>query len=120
MEKRGKERIATDDAILFSIDDVVMRGTMRNITQDGCMIDGCSVEAESGQKVEVTLIEGIVAHGEIVWAKGERIGVTFYHPVDEVAVKYFQLDDLVEGDCKPPTDRFGRDMQPMRRNHGLG
>ena len=55
MEKRDKERIATDDAVLFSIDDVVMRGTMRNITQDGCMIDGCSVTAEIGQKVEVTL-----------------------------------------------------------------
>lgn len=120
MEKRGKERVATDDAVLFSIDDVVMRGTMRNITQDGCMIDGCSVEAAPGQRVEVTLIEGIVANGEVTWTKGERIGVKFYQPVDEVAVKYFQLGDLVETDCRPPTDQFGRDMQPMRRKHGLG
>ena len=75
METRDKERIATDDAVLFSIDDVVMRGRMLNITQDGCMIDGCSVPAESGQKVEVTLIEGIVANGEVVWVKDELIGV---------------------------------------------
>jgi hypothetical protein len=120
MERRDNRRSQTEDEVLFAVDDVIMRGKMLNLSRDGCMIEGNYASATKGRKISVTLLEGVIAVGEIVWTNGNRFGVGFYQKLGEATVRYFQLVHLQHESDQPPADRFGRDMPPLRHDPDFG
>ena len=114
VDKRITDRASTDDAILYSIQDVVMRGRMVNLSADGCMIADQMATPEQGSKVEITLLEGVTVSGEVAWATDGSFGVTFSRPLSEVTIRYFKLAqiDFPTG-REHLTDQFGRGLPPM-------
>lgn len=113
MEHRKVGRIATADEILFSVDSVVMRGTMTDLSAEGCRISDAGVGDMTGAPVEVTLIQGVAIAGTIAWQKDGYIGVDFNTPLLESTVKYFRLGEGGGATCGPPTDGFGRPLPPL-------
>lgn len=113
MEHRKVGRIATADEILFSVDSVVMRGTMTDLSIEGCRISDAGIGDMTGAPVEITLIQGVTVAGTIAWQKNGFIGVDFNAPLLESTVKYFRLGECVEINCSPPTDGFGRPLPPL-------
>lgn len=119
MDKRKGQRAKTNDEVLFSIDDMAMRGKMLNLSRDGCMISGGGENAETGKTVTVTLLEGVAVAGRIVWVDGNEIGISFHRKLGEATVKYFLLNTIAYSHEEAPSDRFGRDLPPMRPDPSL-
>ncbi|HAG36940.1 MAG TPA: hypothetical protein DCL34_09035, partial [Erythrobacter sp.] len=63
-------------------------------SREGCKITGTRVNAQVGEAVTVTLLEGVAVEGEVMWAEGEEIGIRFARPIGEATVKYFMLGTL--------------------------
>ena len=119
MEKRRSNRSKTDDDVMVSINGVAARGRMLNLSREGCKITGTRVNAEVGEAVTVTLLEGVAVEGEVMWAEGEEIGIGFARPIGEATVKYFMLGTLQHARDEIPVDQFGRGFPPMRPDRGM-
>ena len=83
------------------------------------MISGSHLNAAAGEAVSVTLLGGVTVSGEIAWSENEAFGVGFYRKLGEATVKYFLLGNLEHARHNTPSDRFGRDLPPMRPDPDL-
>lgn len=119
-ERRSGPRSATDQKVTFSIDGVVFKGRVLNLSPDGCMIDGDCVMATARRHISVALVSGYSVPGTVAWKNGNRIGVVFHEPLLEATLRYFQLHSLKHEEHEPFADRFGRDIPPMRSKNDLG
>ena len=66
---------------------------MRNLSLSGCMIECRDLIADVGTPVEVVLLPGYIAQGEVAWQLGESIGIFFLEPISVGVVRHFALDD---------------------------
>ncbi len=118
MQKREQERFPAEERVELNLDGEVLRCRLRNIAPAGCMLACDCEEKLVGRDVSVTLLEGIVPEGRIVWQTEGYVGVRFYRDLGKVTVDYFRVANLmVLGDCEP-VDVFGRPLPPLSRNVG--
>lgn len=113
MDNRKLSRVATEDEVAFAIDDVVRHGRMTNLSVEGCRIAWPGADEVMGAPVEVTLLQGVVVSGTVVWRDADAIGVTFAKTLPEATVRYFRLSDWVQPQQVIPTDSFGRPLPPL-------
>jgi hypothetical protein len=57
------------------------------------MIECRDLIADVGTPVEVVLLPGYIAQGEVAWQLGESIGIFFLEPISMGVVRHFALDD---------------------------
>lgn len=93
VERRNKQRVTTQGSVRFEIDGIAHFGTMRNLSQTGCMIETPEFVAEIGQRCEVALLPGYSASGRVAWQLGEAVGISFLSPVPQILVRELALDD---------------------------
>lgn len=92
-ERRREQRRSTQDTIRVNVAGTGLRCLMRNLSPSGCMIECRDLVADVGAPVEVVLLPGHVALGEVAWQLGESIGVFFLEPIAPSLVRHFALDD---------------------------
>ena len=92
-ERRNTERLATRGSVRFELGGVSHFGTMRNLSQTGCMIESPGLAAEIGERCEVTLMAGYSASGRVAWQLGEAVGISFLIPAPTALVRELALDD---------------------------
>ena len=89
---RRHPRAALDAAALVTLEGLGQSFTVRtkDISETGIALTGVPPELEKGAEIEVRcegggLSKPIVAHGMIVWKRGDTIGVSFRESTDDVA-----------------------------------
>lgn len=92
-ERRNEDRRESKESVRFELGGQLHFGTMRNLSQAGCMIESPGIEAEIGARCEIRLIPGYVASGRIAWQLGEAIGISFHLPIPIGLVREYSLDD---------------------------
>ena len=92
-ERRREGRSSTQADINVTLSGQGLRCAMRNLSPSGCMIECRDLVADVGTPVEVALLPGYVAQGEVAWQLGESIGVFFLEPVHPHVVRHYALDD---------------------------
>ncbi|MBX7528038.1 PilZ domain-containing protein [Qipengyuania vesicularis] len=92
-ERRNEDRRDSKESVRFELCGQLHFGTMRNLSQAGCMIESPGIEAEIGARCEIRLIPGYVASGRIAWQLGEAIGISFHLPIPIGLVREYSLDD---------------------------
>ena len=92
-ERRNEDRRDSKESVRFELGGQLHFGTMRNLSQAGCMIESPGIEAEIGARCEIRLIPGYVASGRIAWQLGEAIGISFHLPIPIGLVREYSLDD---------------------------
>ena len=92
-ERRHSERAVTRGSVRFELRGVSYFGTMRNLSQAGCMIESANLAAEIGERCEVTLLPGYSASGRVAWQLGDAVGISFPIPVPSALVSELALDD---------------------------
>ena len=113
MDHRKEQRVAASGHVLYSLGDVVLRDTLYNLSGEGCMIEADHGMADVGDEVEITLLQGVVVGGSVIWVKDGSFGVRFHRPIGEATVKYFRLTDWSQPSIDEPTDGFGRSLPPL-------
>jgi hypothetical protein len=93
MDRRDEQRSQTQDNLRVTIGGTGLRCAMRNLSPSGCMIECRDLIADVGTPVEVVLLPGYVAQGEVAWQLGESIGIFFLEPISVGVVRHFALDD---------------------------
>ncbi len=93
MERRGEDRSGTLDDLRITIGGHGLRCAMRNLSPSGCMVECQDIVAEVGTRVEVVLLPGQVAAGEVAWQLGESIGIFFLEPISQRVVRHYAMDD---------------------------
>ena len=93
MERRSERRSLALDDLRITIGGHGLRCAMRNLSPSGCMVECQDIVAEVGTPVEVVLLPGQVAAGEVAWQLGESIGIFFLEPISMGVVRHFALDD---------------------------
>ncbi|MBL4719303.1 MAG: PilZ domain-containing protein [Erythrobacter sp.] len=93
MDRRDEQRSQTQDNLRITIGGTGLRCAMRNLSPSGCMIECRDLIADVGTPVEVVLLPGYVAQGEVAWQLGESIGIFFLEPISMGVVRHFALDD---------------------------
>ena len=93
MDRRDEQRSQTQDNLRVTIGGTGLRCAMRNLSPSGCMIECRDLIADVGTPVEVVLLPGYVAQGEVAWQLGESIGIFFLEPISMGVVRHFALDD---------------------------
>lgn len=108
-ERRREGRSPTQDSIRISVAGTGLRCAMRNLSPSGCMIECRDLVADVGTPVEVALLPGYVAQGEVAWQLGESIGVFFLEPIHPHVVRHFALDDwMLRSDWSASAHRLGK------------
>jgi hypothetical protein len=98
-DRRQEERKLTHDDVRISVAGVGLRCAMRNLSPSGCMVECLDLIAEIGSPVELALLPGYVARGEVAWQLGESIGIFFLEPISPNIVRQYALDDwMLRGD----------------------
>ncbi len=92
-DRRSAERRTTRGSVRVEIQGHNFFGTMRNLSQAGCMIEAAQLAAKVGARCEVTLLPGYSASGRIAWQLGEAIGISFLMPIPAALVRELALDD---------------------------
>ena len=92
-ERRDAERLTTRGSVRFEIGGISHFGTMRNLSQTGCMIESPDLSAEIGARCEVSLLSGYSASGRVAWLLGESVGISFLLPVPAALVRELALND---------------------------
>lgn len=92
-ERRAWQRSATREIVRFELAGLACAGTMRNLSQLGCMIEAVGLSAEIGVRCEVSLLPGYTASGRVAWQLGEAVGISFHQPIPLGLVREFALDD---------------------------
>jgi hypothetical protein len=92
-ERRREGRSSTQETVRVSVAGNGLRCLMRNLSPSGCMIECRDLVADLGAPVEVVLMPGCIAAGEVAWQLGESIGIFFIEPVSPAIVRHFALDD---------------------------
>ena len=93
MDRRDEQRSQTQDNLRITIGGTGLRCAMRNLSPSGCMIECRDLIADVGTPVEVVLLPGYIAQGEVAWQLGESIGIFFLEPISMGVVRHFALDD---------------------------
>lgn len=93
VERRNKERLTTRGSVRFDLGGISHFGTMRNLSQTGCMIESPSLAAEIGERCEVALMPGYSTSGRVAWQLGDSVGISFLIPVPAALVRELALDD---------------------------
>ena len=93
MDRRDEQRSQTQDNLRVTIGGTGLRYAMRNLSPSGCMIECRVLIADVGTPVEVVLLPGYIAQGEVAWQLGESIGIFFLEPISVGVVRHFALDD---------------------------
>jgi integral membrane sensor domain MASE1 len=93
MDRRNEQRSQTQDNLRITIGGTGLRCAMRNLSPSGCMVECRDLIADVGTPVEVVLLPGYIAQGEVAWQLGESIGIFFLEPVSMGVVRHFALDD---------------------------
>ena len=93
MDRRDEQRSQTQDNLRVTIGGTGLRCAMRNLSPSGCMIECRDLIADVGTPVEVVLLPGYIAQGEVAWQLGESIGIFFLEPISMGVVRHFALDD---------------------------
>ena len=93
MDRRDEQRSQTQDNLRVTIGGTGLRCAMRNLSPSGCMIECRDLIADVGTPVEVVLLPGYIAQGEVAWQLGESIGIFFLEPISVGVVRHFALDD---------------------------
>ncbi|MEH6722690.1 MAG: PilZ domain-containing protein [Qipengyuania sp.] len=97
MDRRNEQRSQTQDNLRVTIGGTGLRCAMRNLSPSGCMIECRDLIADVGTPVEVVLLPGYIAQGEVAWQLGESIGIFFLEPISMGVVRHFALDDWMLG-----------------------
>ena len=106
MDRRSEPRSGTLDDVRITIDGVGLRCAMRNLSPSGCMVECHDVVARVGSPVELVLLPGYVAEGEVAWQLGESLGIFFAEPISRGVVRHYALDDwMLRGDWSMATWR---------------
>ena len=99
MDRRREGRRPTQQDVRLTVAGHGLRATMRNLSLSGCMVECRDIDASVGTPVEIVLLPGYVASGEIAWQLGDSFGIFFHEPVGAAVVRDFALDDwLLRGD----------------------
>ena len=93
MDRRDEQRSQTQDNLRVTIGGTGLRCAMRNLSLSGCMIEFRDLIADVGTPVEVVLLPGQVAAGEVAWQLGESIGIFFLEPISQRVVRHYAMDD---------------------------
>lgn len=93
MERRSEVRNRTLDDVRITLGGVGLRCAMRNLSPSGCMVECHDIIAGIGTPVEIALLPGYVAQGEVAWQLGESIGIFFLEPISPGVVRHYALDD---------------------------
>ena len=93
IERRNTERLTTHGSVRFELGGIAHFGTMRNLSQAGCMIESPNLATEIGERCEVTLMPGYSISARIAWQLGDAVGITFLRPVPAALVRELGLDD---------------------------
>ncbi len=93
MDRRSEQRSTTQDDVRITIAGIGLRCAMRNLSPSGCMVECSDLIADIGSPVEIALLPGYVAQGEVAWQLGESIGVFFLNPISAHVVRHYALDD---------------------------
>lgn len=84
---RGPARAAARDSlflltVITSMDGVeIGKARVRNLSATGLMAD-CERQLGKGDRINMEMRGVGLVSGTIAWARGERIGVAFDHPID--------------------------------------
>ncbi|WP_370191001.1 PilZ domain-containing protein [Qipengyuania sp.] len=106
MDRRSEPRSGTLDDVRIMIDGVGLRCAMRNLSPSGCMVECHDIVARVGSPVELILLPGYVAEGEVAWQLGESLGIFFAEPISPGVVRHYALDDwMLRGDWSMATWR---------------
>lgn len=106
MDRRSEPRSGTLDDVRITIDGVGLRCAMRNLSPSGCMVECHDIVARVGSPVELVLLPGYVAEGEVAWQLGESLGIFFAEPIGPGVVRHYALDDwMLRGDWSMATWR---------------
>lgn len=109
-ERRREGRSPTQESMRVTIAGTGLRCTMRNLSLSGCMIECRELVAQVGAPVEVVLLPGFVAQGEVAWQLGESLGVFFLEPIPLYIVQHFALDDwMLRSDWSAATREIGEE-----------
>ncbi|WP_083800366.1 PilZ domain-containing protein [Erythrobacter sp. SD-21] len=92
-DRRSRERSDTSETVRVEIGGRDIFGTMRNLSQMGCMVETLYGAADLGERCEVSLIPGYSVSGRIAWQLGRAMGIAFSHPVPLALVQEIALDD---------------------------
>ena len=92
-ERRYTPRSETRQSVRFDLGGRLCFGTMRNLSQSGCMIESPGIDVEIGSRCEIRLVPGYVANGRIAWQLGDSIGISFHLPIPVALVREYALDD---------------------------
>lgn len=93
MERRSEPRNRTLDDVRITLGGAGLRCAMRNLSPSGCMVECRDIVAGIGTPVEIALLPGYVAQGEVAWQLGESIGIFFLEPISPGVVRHYALDD---------------------------
>ncbi|MBX7539436.1 PilZ domain-containing protein [Qipengyuania sphaerica] len=92
-DRRLGHRSETRESIRFELRGALRFGTMRNLSQLGCMLESPALDVEVGERCEVRLMAGYVVSGRVAWQLGDAIGISFHLPIPSSLVRDFALDD---------------------------
>ena len=92
-ERRIADPSETRESVRIALGAYQLFGTMRNLSQQGCMVESPNADVEVGDGCDVFLAHDYSVSGRIAWQLGEALGISFVHPVPESLVREFALDD---------------------------
>lgn len=118
MDKRGEERVRSEERVLYSIGDVAKTDRLVNLSSNGCMIQSGDGVGQPDDRVEVTLLEGVVVKGRVKWARDGVLGIAFDHPLNDATIRYCEAGRMITGEHYQPTDQFGRPLPPLNGRIG--
>lgn len=92
-DRRHEERRLAQDEVRITVAGIGLRCAMRNLSTSGCMVECRDLIANVGSPVELMLMPGFAARGEVAWQLGESLGIFFAEPISPNIVRHYALDD---------------------------
>ncbi|QPC98943.1 PilZ domain-containing protein [Qipengyuania soli] len=93
MDRRRETRSTTQESVRVNIGRRTLRCRMRNLSRSGCMIETSLMLVEVGTPLEIVLVPGVVAEGEVAWQLGECFGVSFHSAISDAVVEEYTVED---------------------------
>lgn len=107
VERRESERLTARGSVRLAVGGISYFGTLRNLSQAGCMIESADFPTEIGARCEVYLLPGYAASGRVAWQLGEAVGISFIVTVPNALVRELALDDWSMRSNKEPLQARG-------------
>ena len=114
-EFRSVDRQPVDGKVYYVFGGVRHAARVSDMASAGCRLSLGGVVPDTGDRLQLVLLEDLEVPAAVIWTDGDTIGVEFEEPVIDAVVRYFGMLGPAATPADVTKDSFGRALPPLGR-----